>query len=121
MVCSEGLSSRQTQAKSGLAWWMIVMAGCPRGATTKELESLPITTQQIPESLAPWGEKQEKSDFAMQSAGETGHSWGNGFRTWFGAFNLERTYEQSNRLKPARPALTDGAVPATFRRHVATV
>src|SRR5436309_11472073 len=32
MVCSEGLSSRQSQAKSGLATWIIIMAGCPRGA-----------------------------------------------------------------------------------------
>src|ERR1700726_4373423 len=35
MVCSEGLSSRQSQAKSGLARWIIIMAGCPRGAKTR--------------------------------------------------------------------------------------
>ena len=34
----------------------------------------------------------------MQSAGETSHFGGNGFQRWFGDFNLQRTYEQSNRL-----------------------
>ena len=70
----------------------------PQGVQRPEPESLPITTQQIPESLAPWGKNQGKTAFAMQSAGETGHPWGNGFQRWFGAFSLERTYEESNRL-----------------------
>ena len=36
MVCSEGLSSRQSQANSGLAGWMIIMGGGPEVESESE-------------------------------------------------------------------------------------
>src|SRR5262249_9524583 len=35
IVCSEGLSSRQSQAKRGLAAWTIIMGGGPEGGETR--------------------------------------------------------------------------------------
>ena len=100
MVCSEGLSSRQSQAKRGLAAWMIIMGGRPEGVERRGAEATPITTQQIPASLAPWSKNREKIALAMQSTGKTGLYWGNGFLAGLGSLDLENTCEQSNRLPP---------------------
>jgi hypothetical protein len=39
-----------------------------------------ITTQQIPETLAPWSKNRRKIVPAMESAGKTGNIWGIAFR-----------------------------------------
>ena len=62
-------------------------------------ETTPITTQQIPESLAPWGKNREKITLAMQKAGKIGNFWGNAFPSRVGTLELLSTCVQSNRLR----------------------
>ena len=49
MVCSEGLSSRQSQAKSGLAAWMIIMEVRPRGWGDEEGSPYPLLRNKSPQ------------------------------------------------------------------------
>src|SRR6202522_3047392 len=99
-VWSDGLSSRQSQANSGLVEWMIIMGGRPEG-WGMEWEATMITTQLIPAVLAEWSKNRGKLVFVMQSWGNIASFLGNASRGPNAERLLSRTYVQRNRLLAA--------------------
>ena len=98
MVCSEGLSSRQSQAKRGLAAWTIIMGCGPAGGETRRGGHYPLLRNKSPKRWRRGGKIVENRTLRCKVQGKPGTSWGNASWSRLGTLELSSTCVQSNRL-----------------------